>query len=158
MDNKNIKENYLLITEAINKLTNSYTKEDIMIMIEISYFLGVEKDRIKELNNIINTYSVDGLKGYVAFIELCFDNFVKSKSRDIYTFLEENLEENIEQFKDKYYMEHTYEYCPHCETESKIYIEGGKCEICGRFLKPCSMCDMNKVKCNECKFDNVEVK
>lgn len=46
----------------------------------------------------------------------------------------------------------TAELCPHCNEEVLINRKGGKCSVCGHFLKPCSLCDMDKVNCNECKI------
>ena len=48
----------------------------------------------------------------------------------------------------------TFEWCDECGQESEISINGGKCEYCGKFLLPCSMCDMDKVNCQNCKFKN----
>lgn len=48
----------------------------------------------------------------------------------------------------------TFEWCDECGQESEILINGGKCEHCGKFLLPCSMCDMDKVNCQNCKFKN----
>lgn len=47
----------------------------------------------------------------------------------------------------------TFELCDVCGQETEIDNKvGGYCSTCGKFLKPCSMCDMDKVNCNECKF------
>lgn len=47
----------------------------------------------------------------------------------------------------------TTELCDVCGQETEIDNKvGGYCSTCGKFLKPCSMCDMDKVNCNECKF------
>lgn len=53
-------------------------------------------------------------------------------------------------------MEKTFEWCDECGMETEINENGGHCEYCGKFLLPCSLCDMNKVKCNECKFKKEE--
>lgn len=46
-----------------------------------------------------------------------------------------------------------FEWCPKCENEVRISTEGvSKCPICGRSIKPCSMCDMNEVNCSKCKI------
>lgn len=50
----------------------------------------------------------------------------------------------------------TYEWCNVCGQTTKILSTGGKCEHCGKFLLPCSLCDMNKVNCKKCKFNNKE--
>ena len=47
----------------------------------------------------------------------------------------------------------TAEVCPHCNVEVLINRNGEKCKHCGKFLLPCNLCDMNKVNCNECKFE-----
>lgn len=44
------------------------------------------------------------------------------------------------------------EWCSECGMESEISINGGKCTYCGKWLKPCSNCNMNIVNCNLCKF------
>lgn len=50
-----------------------------------------------------------------------------------------------------------YEYCPYCNDESIIDKNGGICEHCGNYLKPCSLCNMNKVNCNKCKFNGIKI-
>lgn len=48
----------------------------------------------------------------------------------------------------------TVELCDVCGQETEIdNKKGGYCSTCGKFLKPCSMCDMDKVNCNECDFE-----
>ena len=56
-----------------------------------------------------------------------------------------------------------FEQCDNCGEETELivkidskgnYIEyGGYCKECGKFLLACSMCDMDKVNCSECKFE-----
>lgn len=47
----------------------------------------------------------------------------------------------------------TNELCPHCNNEVEIINDKpSKCPVCGETILPCSMCDMDKVKCNDCKF------
>ena len=53
-------------------------------------------------------------------------------------------------------MEKIIEYCPYCNDEEEIEETGGICSGCGHFLKPCSLCDMDKVKCSECKIGGKE--
>ena len=53
-------------------------------------------------------------------------------------------------------MNKIFEYYSFCNDETEISKNGGVCEFCGHFLKPCSLCDMDKVNCNECKFDKRE--
>lgn len=46
-----------------------------------------------------------------------------------------------------------WEWCPKCENDVRISTEGvSKCPICGRKIKPCSMCNMDKVNCSKCKI------
>lgn len=47
----------------------------------------------------------------------------------------------------------TTEWCDVCGMETEISENGGYCDYCGKFLIPCSLCDMDKVNCNECKFE-----
>lgn len=42
------------------------------------------------------------------------------------------------------------EYCGNCGQETNININGGYCEHCNIWLKPCSLCDMDKVDCSKC--------
>lgn len=43
------------------------------------------------------------------------------------------------------------EYCGNCGQETEIDRNGGYCEHCNSWLKPCSLCDMDKVNCANCK-------
>ncbi len=45
------------------------------------------------------------------------------------------------------------ERCPECDTETKISNNGGFCEHCGKWVKPCSMCDMDSVNCKKCPYE-----
>lgn len=51
-------------------------------------------------------------------------------------------------------MDKIYEWCNHCGMdtvmESKFEIQ--ECEHCKAKLKPCSMCDTDKVNCNKCNL------
>lgn len=46
------------------------------------------------------------------------------------------------------------EWCDNCCMETEISVNGGNCKHCGKFLLPCSLCDNDKVNCNDCKFKN----
>lgn len=46
------------------------------------------------------------------------------------------------------------EWCDECGMESVISKNGGYCEHCGKYLLPCSLCDIDKVDCNNCKYKN----
>ena len=45
----------------------------------------------------------------------------------------------------------TAEVCPNCNVEVLINRNGEKCEHCGKFIKPCSLCDMDNVNCKDCE-------
>ena len=50
------------------------------------------------------------------------------------------------------------ELCPYCNNETRI-IElfiPQLCLFCFRVIKPCSLCDLSIVKCNECELDKKE--
>ena len=46
------------------------------------------------------------------------------------------------------------ELCPRCESEVTLdkVFQIQECPSCGKPIKPCSMCDMNQVNCDECKL------
>jgi len=46
------------------------------------------------------------------------------------------------------------EWCPCCESEVTLdkVFQIQECPICGKPIKPCSICDMDKVNCVECKL------
>lgn len=50
---------------------------------------------------------------------------------------------------------YTYEVCPHCNEEVKLdaVFKLQLCPGCKELIKPCSLCDMDKVNCNKCKLD-----
>ena len=55
----------------------------------------------------------------------------------------------------KSWNKYTDELCPHCNNEVQILINGiSICPECGEKILPCSMCDMNSVNCNYCKWEN----
>lgn len=43
------------------------------------------------------------------------------------------------------------EWCPNCgnDVEIKGTMRWHKCPVCGNYIKPCSLCDCDKVNCNE---------
>jgi len=50
---------------------------------------------------------------------------------------------------------HTYEWCPKCDVEVKLAdkFEIQSCPNCGQEILPCSICDMDKNDCTECKLE-----
>jgi len=51
----------------------------------------------------------------------------------------------------------TIETCPHCENEVSLKAEMDiqKCPKCSKQIKPCSLCDMDIVKCEECPLGEI---
>lgn len=48
----------------------------------------------------------------------------------------------------------TTELCPYCMQEVVIPVAKiSKCPKCKKWIKPCSACDMDKVKCENCKLE-----
>jgi len=45
-----------------------------------------------------------------------------------------------------------YECCQHCEHENEFIMEMRyqRCKKCGRLIKPCAVCDHDKVNCENC--------
>ena len=49
------------------------------------------------------------------------------------------------------------EWCPFCQSEVKIKgsMRWHKCPVCGNYIKPCAMCDCDKVNCDiDCPLKN----
>lgn len=44
------------------------------------------------------------------------------------------------------------EHCPHCDSDTPFYVEfkAFHCTHCGKSILPCSLCDKDRVDCNEC--------
>lgn len=64
------------------------------------------------------------------------------------------LQPNDEYAKELKEMLYCDELCPNCDNEVKIPNDRiSLCPNCHTQIKPCSMCDMDSVECNHCKFD-----
>lgn len=59
----------------------------------------------------------------------------------------------IKEYIEKHFKK-IIELCPYCGEERRISINGGNCKHCKKFILPCSNCDMDKVNCTQCKFEN----
>ena len=48
-----------------------------------------------------------------------------------------------------------FEWCPHCgkEVELQEEFKWQRCPECNEMIKPCSLCDMDQVKCKKCELD-----
>ena len=55
-------------------------------------------------------------------------------------------------------MEKVYEHCPHCDSDVLLDAEFRiqTCPNCGEKIKPCALCDMDSVKCSECKLNQLK--
>lgn len=50
-----------------------------------------------------------------------------------------------------------FEKCPHCEEEVELLNihELQMCPNCYKVIKPCALCDMDKVECKNCTREDV---
>jgi hypothetical protein len=48
------------------------------------------------------------------------------------------------------------EFCPKCGYETTLTTKFKKqlCKNCGTYIKPCGLCDMDKVDCNKCILES----
>lgn len=99
-----MKENTIKIMERATEIGTEKTRIKIYLMTETSYFLGVNNNKIKELNTIINKNAVDSLITFNLFVKECVANFFESRTQNIITFLEENLEQLQKNFIQEYFI------------------------------------------------------
>ena len=54
---------------------------------------------------------------------------------------------------------YVYERCPYCENDVKLkaLIMKQYCPKCQHLIKPCSLCDPDKTRCNDCPLKNNDV-
>lgn len=69
--------------------------------------------------------------------------------------LKQIYDENAKYDLDKcynYLVDTTWEMCPECEEEVELdmVLKMQVCPSCGKPIAPCSICDMDFVKCSEC--------
>lgn len=147
---KEIQERTELIEKELQEL-NDYTYNSIINMVEMSYILS-QKIEINKFNKLLN-YTDDGINLYGLFVKFLFDKYYKTNDADMSFFIDDNLNECINLFIKKYFLNATYEFCPYCEEDVLIPTVGGYCDTCGVWLKPCSLCNMDKVNCNKCKWE-----
>lgn len=57
--------------------------------------------------------------------------------------------------KPEEFVSKMHEWCPECDTENEFPLElkVHECKICGRKLKPCSVCYEDTTDCNKCKYE-----
>lgn len=118
------------------------------------------------VRNLIQEFLVDSVANVCAKDkkEKFYENFSENIS-----YMLEKLEQKVkEKFENGYVRfdyynveifnvdnifeeQYTTEWCDECGMETEISIYGGYCSHCGKYLLPCSMCDMNKVNCSKCE-------
>lgn len=99
-----LKENSNKIMENIKEIGTDQTRHETLNMVEISYFLGENKEKISKLNNLINELSIDGLYTFNLFVKECFNQFLESNTNSLYIFLEQELEQIQEIFINEYFI------------------------------------------------------
>ena len=47
-----------------------------------------------------------------------------------------------------------YEHCPNCDKDVRLknVFKRQRCPSCNKLIKPCNICDMDKVDCSKCKL------
>ena len=108
-----LKENTGLINKDLLELEKSYTYVDIVDMIEMSYSLA-EREEMNKFDELIQE-STDGIMTYGAFVKFCYDKYIGSGyTGSAIDFIKTELEENIEEFKEKYFIDTEYEDTRKC--------------------------------------------
>lgn len=85
-----------------------------------------------------------------------FNNYVNNETS--YTYTIEEVNENGEFLRTivaigkNHAKGYCDEGCPHCGNDTPFYAEfkSFHCTNCGKSILPCSLCDHDKVNCNEC--------
>lgn len=72
--------------------------------------------------------------------------YYKIKNSELLDFIQDFWELEIVEYKE----DEITEWCDCCGQETRIKNTGGYCKYCGKWLKPCSLCDIDKVKCINC--------
>lgn len=98
-----LKEDYDLVEEDLNKLEEGYTRYDIVDMIEMSYML-CGREEMQTFNYLLDI-CFDGINLYGLFVKFCYDKYYETKSLDMGWFLNNNLEECLDLFIQKYFKE-----------------------------------------------------
>lgn len=94
------KENYNLVEEDLFSLEENYTRYDIVNMIELSYqFANRKIDMPQEI--LDNCF--DGINSWALFVKFCYDELIKEKREDFFDYTEEEIQEIMTKFKEKYY-------------------------------------------------------
>ena len=127
---------------------NASISNSTFILEEIPHFDFIEEN-IEELT--IKEYIVGKLEEKKEEIIKRLNNEIVDLKQSI-----RNCEDDIKKYQainlDFVSEDEIVEWCNNCENESVISRNGGYCEHCGKYLLPCSLCDMDKVDCNNCKF------
>ena len=95
-----VKENYRLVEDDLFSLEENYTRYDIVNMIELSYQFADRKINI--LQEILDN-CFDGINTWGLFVKFCYDELIKEKREDFFDYTEEEIQEIMIKFKEKYY-------------------------------------------------------
>lgn len=95
-----VKENYRLVEDDLFELEENYTRYDIVNMIELSYQFA---DRKINISQEILDYCFDGINTWGLFVKFCYDELIKEKREDFFDYTEEEIQEIMTKFKEKYY-------------------------------------------------------
>ena len=97
------KEKLDLVEEDLDKLEDGYTRYDYVDMIEMSYMLS-GKEEMNKFNNLLDE-CFDGINLYGLFVKFCYDKYYETKSIDMGSFLNNELEECLNLFIERYFKE-----------------------------------------------------
>lgn len=81
-----------------------YFDEDVSYMLEFSYVLGqkFQTDIMCKLNDLILTTD-EGIRTYSLFVVFLYEKFCKNDGGDYLYFIDNNIEEILEEFKNYYF-------------------------------------------------------
>ena len=127
---------------------NASISNSTFILEKLPYFDFIEEN-IEELT--IKEYIIKKLKEKKEKKIERFNNEIIDLKQSI-----KDYEDNIKKYQaislDIASEDEIIEWCDKCGMESVISNNGGYCKHCGKYLLPCSLCDMDKVDCDNCKY------
>lgn len=97
------KEKLDLVEEDLDKLEDGYTRYDYVDMIEMSYMLN-EREEMNKFNDLLDV-CFDGINLYGLFVKFCYDKYYETKSLDMGSFLNNELEKCLNLFIERYFKE-----------------------------------------------------
>lgn len=95
-----VKEDYRLVENDLFSLEENYTRYDIVNMIELSFQfaekkINLDREILEDAFDTINTWGL--------FVKFCYDELIKEKREDFFDYTEEEIQEIMTKFKEKYY-------------------------------------------------------